>query len=210
MVGAREEDYDLIGIAEDELEASVQVFYVRKGRVVGRKGLDRRQGRRRRDAGAGRPRSSSSSTPTLAGDDIPKRDPRPGRARRLRALRGVPRAATAVRKVRIRVPQRGGKRELLETATLNARRERSARHKLRRASDHNARARGAGRAAGGARAARSAAAHRVLRHLEPAGHRDRRLDGRDGRRPAEAVRLPPVQGARRSTGRTTSRRWKRC
>src|SRR5664279_4405448 len=39
MVGAREEDYDLLGIAEDELEASVQVFYVRRGRVVGRKGI---------------------------------------------------------------------------------------------------------------------------------------------------------------------------
>ena len=39
MVASREEDFDLIGIAEDELEASVQVFYVRKGRVVGRKGL---------------------------------------------------------------------------------------------------------------------------------------------------------------------------
>src|SRR3954467_4738722 len=39
MVAAREEDFDLIGIEEDALEASVQVFYVRKGRVVGRKGL---------------------------------------------------------------------------------------------------------------------------------------------------------------------------
>ena len=39
MVGAREEDFDLIGLDEDALEASVQVFYVRKGRVVGRKGL---------------------------------------------------------------------------------------------------------------------------------------------------------------------------
>src|SRR4029079_13841408 len=43
-------------------------------------------------------------------------------------------------RARIRVPQRGGKRELLETATLNAR-ERFQRHKLRRASDHSARAR---------------------------------------------------------------------
>jgi excinuclease ABC subunit C len=42
--------------------------------------------------------------------------------------------------VRVRVPQRGGKRELLQTATLNAR-ESFQRHKLRRASDHNARAR---------------------------------------------------------------------
>ena len=39
MVGTREEDYDLIGLAEDPLEASVQLFFVRKGRVVGRKGL---------------------------------------------------------------------------------------------------------------------------------------------------------------------------
>ena len=29
----------MIGLAEDELEAAVQVFYVRKGRVVGRKGF---------------------------------------------------------------------------------------------------------------------------------------------------------------------------
>ena len=33
------EDLDVIGLAEDELEASVQVFYVRRGRVVGRKGF---------------------------------------------------------------------------------------------------------------------------------------------------------------------------
>ena len=39
MVDAKEEDYDAIGIADDPLEASVQVFLVRKGRVVGRKGL---------------------------------------------------------------------------------------------------------------------------------------------------------------------------
>ena len=39
MVASREEDFDLIGLDEDLLEASVQVFYVRKGRVVGRKGL---------------------------------------------------------------------------------------------------------------------------------------------------------------------------
>jgi excinuclease ABC subunit C len=39
MVADRNEDLDVIGIAEDELEASVQVFYVRKGRVVGRKGF---------------------------------------------------------------------------------------------------------------------------------------------------------------------------
>ena len=43
-------------------------------------------------------------------------------------------------RVRVRVPQRGAKRQLLETVTQNAH-EAFARHKLRRASDHNARAR---------------------------------------------------------------------
>ncbi len=37
MVASREEDLDVVGIAEDELEAAVQVFHVR-GEVVGRKG----------------------------------------------------------------------------------------------------------------------------------------------------------------------------
>jgi len=44
------------------------------------------------------------------------------------------------RRVRIRVPQRGAKRELLATVTRNAE-EAFAQHKLKRASDHNARAR---------------------------------------------------------------------
>src|SRR3954447_18948843 len=39
MVADRNEDIDVIGFAEDELEAAVQVFYVRKGRVSGRKGF---------------------------------------------------------------------------------------------------------------------------------------------------------------------------
>src|SRR5687768_15696037 len=39
IVADRNEDLDVIGIADDELEASVQVFFVRKGRVVGRKGF---------------------------------------------------------------------------------------------------------------------------------------------------------------------------
>src|SRR4051794_18284317 len=39
MVADRNEDIDVIGFAEDELEAAVQVFYVRRGRVSGRKGF---------------------------------------------------------------------------------------------------------------------------------------------------------------------------
>lgn len=39
MVADRNEDIDVVGVADDELEAAVQVFHVRKGRVVGRKGF---------------------------------------------------------------------------------------------------------------------------------------------------------------------------
>lgn len=39
MVTERAEDLDCFGTAEDELEAVAQVFYVRRGRVVGRKGF---------------------------------------------------------------------------------------------------------------------------------------------------------------------------
>ena len=39
MVADKNEDVDVIGIADDELEAAVQMFFVRRGRVVGRKGF---------------------------------------------------------------------------------------------------------------------------------------------------------------------------
>ena len=39
MVVEKPEDLDVVGIVEDELEAAVQVFFVRRGRVVGRKGF---------------------------------------------------------------------------------------------------------------------------------------------------------------------------
>src|SRR3954468_5903648 len=39
MVADRNEDLDVIGIADDDLEAAMQVFFVRKGRVVGRRGF---------------------------------------------------------------------------------------------------------------------------------------------------------------------------
>ena len=38
IAGTRDEDFDIIGVHDDELEASVQVFYVRKGRVMGQRG----------------------------------------------------------------------------------------------------------------------------------------------------------------------------
>src|SRR6266545_4628076 len=39
MVAPKEEDLDVVGLVEDALEAQVEVFFVRRGRVVGRKGV---------------------------------------------------------------------------------------------------------------------------------------------------------------------------
>ena len=39
MVGSRNEDFDVIGLVDDALEAAVQVFFVRRGRVMGRRGF---------------------------------------------------------------------------------------------------------------------------------------------------------------------------
>ncbi len=138
MVGDRSEDIDVIGIAEDELEAAVQVFYVRKGRVLGRKGfiLDKVE-----DLSPGG--LIDRILEEMYGDEpilgVPKQVLVPWEAddvgtyeEWLTMLRGS--------RVQIRTPQRGDKRELLETVTRNAKEE-FTRHRLRRASDHNTRSR---------------------------------------------------------------------
>ena len=136
MVAERSEDLDVIGITEDELEAAVQVFFVRKGRVMGRKGfvLDKVEDVTPGelvgtvleglydDPPLGIPRSVLVPTEV---DDTPLYE------EWLSSIRGS--------KVEIRVPQRGDKRELQATVTRNAQEE-FARHRLRRASDHNSRA----------------------------------------------------------------------
>jgi len=138
MVAAREEDFDLIGLAEDELEASVQVFFVRRGRVVGRRGLvvDKVEDV---DTAALVGRLLEQLYAGGAAEDVPREvlvpvdpdDPALARAF-LSQVRGSA--------VQVRVPRRGAKRELLATVTRNAT-EAFAQHKLRRASDHSARAR---------------------------------------------------------------------
>jgi excinuclease ABC subunit C len=138
MVGPKEEDFDCIGLADDPLEASVQVFFVRKGRVVGRKGLvvDKVEevtpgalvGRILEQLYAGAPAGDVPRevlVPVLP-DDVDLYE------EFLRTARGS--------RVRVRVPRRGAKRDLIGTVTHNAD-EAFARHKLKRASDHNARAR---------------------------------------------------------------------
>lgn len=138
MVGERDEDLDVIGVAEDELEAAVQVFFVRKGRVVGRKGfiLDKVE-----DLSAGG--LVDRILEELYGDHPPLGIPShvlvpvlPEHenvyTEWLREIRGT--------QVTVRVPQRGDKRDLHQTVTNNAREE-FLRHRMRRASDHNSRSR---------------------------------------------------------------------
>jgi excinuclease ABC subunit C len=137
MVSERSEDLDVVGIAEDELEAAVQVFHVRRGRVVGR-------------SGSVADKVEDLSTPALVvrileqlygapGAEVPRRvlvptepEGAPVVGAWLASLRGGP--------VEVTVPRRGAKRALADTVARNAA-EDLARHRLRRASDHNARSR---------------------------------------------------------------------
>ena len=138
MVAEHQDDLDVIGVTQDELEASVQVFFVRRGRVLGRKGfvLDKVE-----DLGEGG--LVGRIVETLYGDEPPIGMPRevlvpsvPDEIeiyqQWLSELRGT--------KVTIRVPQRGDRRRLLETVTQNASEE-FVRHRMRRATDHNTRSR---------------------------------------------------------------------
>ena len=136
MVTEKAEDLDCIGIAEDELEAAVQVFFVRRGRVVGRKGfvVDKVED-------VTRPQLMDQIVLQIYADP-PQGIPtliclceEPEDREVLEAWLSAERAA----QVEVRVPQRGDKRLLLETVTRNAKEE-FQRHRMRRASDHNARA----------------------------------------------------------------------
>src|SRR3954449_1404062 len=139
MVGPKEEDLDVIAFAEDPLEASVQVFYVRRGRVMGRKGLmvDKVEDVDPPELVARILERLYADAPP---DDVPKEVLVPVEPEERELYEEFLSMTRARGKVRIRVPQRGSKRQLMETVKLNAQ-ESFQRHKLKRASDHNARAR---------------------------------------------------------------------
>ncbi len=138
VVGARHEDYDVVGVDDDELEAAVQVFFVRRGRVMGRSGfiVDKAEPLDRAElVGRVLERLYHDDNPIglpklVVVPDDPD-DPELYEAW-LSELRGT--------NVEIRVPQRGEKRSLLETVTRNAHDD-LRRHRLKRSSDHNSRAR---------------------------------------------------------------------
>ncbi|MGH2768666.1 MAG: excinuclease ABC subunit UvrC [Actinomycetota bacterium] len=136
MVTERPEDLDVIGFFGDDLEASFQVFFVRGGRVVGRKGfiVDRVE---------------ELSDPELVGsflqmlyseaEQVPKEVllPLPPASREVLEEWLILRRGSSVA---IRVPERGDKRRLLETVTENSK-ETFAQNRLRRSSDFAARSR---------------------------------------------------------------------
>ncbi len=138
MVAGRDEDLDVIGLAGDDLEAAAQVFYVRRGRVVGRKGFvvdradDLDSGQLVAEVVAAHYRSDPPRG--IPREVLVPHEPEGGAllAEWLAAERGTP--------VSIRVPKRGDRRSLLETVTRNAEEE-FVRHRLKRAADHNTRAR---------------------------------------------------------------------
>lgn len=132
----RPEDLDVVGMAEDDLEAAFQVFFVRGGRVLGRKGwvVDRVEDLDRAELVGSFLRQLYMERP-----EVPRRILVPSAP----ADQEVLEAWLAQRRegpVAIAVPERGSKRKLREVVDRNAT-EAFHRHKLRRASDFGARSR---------------------------------------------------------------------
>jgi excinuclease ABC subunit C len=136
MVLSRREDLDVVGMDGDDLEAAFQVFFVRAGRVTGRRGwvVDRVE-----DLDVPELLSSFVRELYMDRDEVPRRVLVPAwlvdrevLEEWLETRRGGP--------VRIAVPARGEKRRLLRVVTANAK-EAFLRHKLKRASDFAARSR---------------------------------------------------------------------
>ncbi|GGO24596.1 UvrABC system protein C [Microbispora rosea subsp. aerata] len=128
-------DCDVVALAEDPLEAAVQVFYVRGGRIRGQRGwvVDKVE----------------ETTPgelveqfllqMYAEATIPREILVPARPPDHDALIELLSEQRGSR-VELRVPQRGDKKSLMETVERNAK-ETLAQHKLRRASDLTTRSR---------------------------------------------------------------------
>ena len=135
MASSDTDDIDVIGMVEDEIEAALQMFFVRRGRVTGRKGwvVDKVEDLET-------PELLSRFLETLYVDqEVPKQvlvPVDPSDKGLLEKWLSQKRGGRVI----IRVPQRGEKRQLLETVSGNAK-ESFTQHRLKRSTDFAARSR---------------------------------------------------------------------
>jgi len=134
MVWERKENVDVVAWHGDELEAAIQVFFVRGGRMVGRKGfiVDRVE-----DLSEEELLESFVETFYSEQNEVPKEvlvPVIPASSEVLEDWLSLLRGS----RVRIRVPERGSKRKLLRTVEENAR-DAFAQSRLKRAGDFAAR-----------------------------------------------------------------------
>ena len=190
-------DADLIAVAEDELEAAVQIFHVRGGRVRGQRGwvtdkveaVDHRRPRRARPPAAVRRGDAATPSPRRCSSRPCPSPPEPvaAVARPSAAARSVSPAHPAAR--RQEGPDGDGPAQRPAGA-------RPAQDQARLRPDHPLPRPGGDRR--GPRPGLGAAADRVLRHLPPPGRRRRGVHGRLRGRPGPQERVPPLpdQGLR--------------
>ncbi len=134
LVSQRTDDFDLIAFQEDELEVVLVVLTVKRGRVTGRKVsvVDKVADVSSAELVGillGQLYGSERPPPQVLVQQLPDEDE--VRREWLRQRRGSG--------VSLRVPKKGSKKRLMETAAANAVQE-FARHRLKRHTDHNARA----------------------------------------------------------------------
>ena len=138
MVGERGDDFDVVALVDADLEASVHVFYARKGRVLGSNGyvIDKSEDV---DAHALMRRvlvDLYAEEPALGWPKEVMVSVEPEDSQALESMLGERRGS----RVEVRVPQRGDRRELMSVVAKNAG-DALLRHKMKRASDHNSRSR---------------------------------------------------------------------
>lgn len=138
MVGERGDDFDVVALADGDLEASVHVFYARKGRVLGSNGyiIDKTEDL---DESALMQRvlvDLYAQEPALGWPKEVMVSVEPEAIGTCREMMGERRGSS----VDIRTPQRGERRELMAVVMKNAS-DALVRHKMKRASDHNSRSR---------------------------------------------------------------------